>query len=143
MESDSDHSEIENVDVSKIRPGPIRHETLSEDVLTAIQFSYETVGHYVKPTLEQYELDFMRDAQPEREVAVWLRIAFAWQLYHERYITNTVLSDEQETNLVITLVLISMGVTDPKQHTKVTTTVGTDLLKCWWDVFEQMTEKEE
>jgi hypothetical protein len=39
-------------------------------------------------TLEQFEIDFMRDMHPEREVAIWCGIAKAWLAYHEDFLGN-------------------------------------------------------
>ena len=37
-----------------------------------------TIGRYVGLTLEQFEIEFMRDMHPQKEVALWFRIAKAW-----------------------------------------------------------------
>ncbi len=107
-------------------------------LIEAIKFSYDTVGHYITPTLEQWETEFMRDSRPEKEVHTWVRIALSWQLYHERNATDKVLSDEHEKNLVTTLVLISMGVIEAEKLTLVTEPEGMELVQCWSDVFEHL-----
>jgi hypothetical protein len=64
--------------------GPIRHPELSPFLLGIIGWTYRVVGRYVRPTLEQWELGFMRDMHPDREVAIWHRLAFAFVTYHRR-----------------------------------------------------------
>jgi hypothetical protein len=65
----------EPVDLSKLRPGPIRHKSLSPGLLEHIEAVHDVVGPYLDTTLEQFEIGFMRDANPEDEVAVWCSIA--------------------------------------------------------------------
>jgi hypothetical protein len=37
-------------------------------------------------TLEEFEIAFMRDMDPESEVAVWCSITAAWLAYHEKFL---------------------------------------------------------
>ena len=39
------------------------------------------IGHYIGRTLEQFEISFMRDTDPESEVALWCSIVAAWLVY--------------------------------------------------------------
>ena len=55
----------------KVQPGPIQHQNLSPDLVKELKHLYDHIGHYVQPTLEQWELGFMRDLRPEREIEVW------------------------------------------------------------------------
>jgi hypothetical protein len=71
-------NEPEYIDPKKLRPGPIRHESLPPELLALIGAVFEVVGPYLHFTLEQFEVGFMRDAHPEREVTLWCRIAKAW-----------------------------------------------------------------
>ena len=63
-------SEPEYVDPRELRPGPIRHESLPPDLLGQIRAVYDVIGPLIDMTLEQFEIYFMRDLHPEREVAV-------------------------------------------------------------------------
>ena len=74
----------EPIDLNKLHPGPIRHETLSPDLLDHIQAVYDVVGPYLSTTLEQFEIGFMRETNPEDEVAVWASITAAWIDYHKQ-----------------------------------------------------------
>lgn len=139
----SEEPEIENIDVSQLKKGPIRHESLPDGLSEAIKFSYDTVGHYITPTLEQWETEFMRVSRPEKEVHTWVRIARSWHLYHEGNATEKVLSDEHEKKLVTTLVLISMGVIEAEKLTLVTEPEGMELVQCWSDVFERLKDATE
>jgi hypothetical protein len=133
-------TKIERVRVSELNAGPIRHEPLSAELLEGLKFAYDTVGHFIHPTWEQWQIDFMRDMHSEKEIHTWLRIALSWQIYHERFVKDEVLSDEQEKDLVGTLVQISMGVIEPKQLSLVTKPVGQGLVKCWTDVFDDLSK---
>lgn len=48
-----------------IRSGPIRHDSLSDEILEQVRSIFEIVGPYLETTLEQFEVTLMRDAAPE------------------------------------------------------------------------------
>jgi hypothetical protein len=81
-------------------------------------------------TLEQFEIGFMRDMHPEREVALWCNITLAWVDYHEKYLGGDTLPEEDENKLLGTLVVISAGVDDVSKL-KVPAEVGRRLLECY------------
>jgi hypothetical protein len=123
-------SEPEYVDSRTLRPGPIRHESLPPDLLGQIRAVYDVVGPYVGMTLEQFEIGFMRDMHAEREVAIWCGIAKAWLAYHEDFLGNETLSDEEERKLLGALVAISTGVEDVSKL-NVPVEVGRRLIQCY------------
>ena len=47
------------------------------DLLGQIRAVYDAIGSHIDITLEQVEVDFMRDMHPEREVALWCGLAKA------------------------------------------------------------------
>ena len=120
----------EPVDLSKLKPGPIRHESLPLELLEQVQAIYDVIGPYLDATLEQFEIGFMRDAHPEREVAVWCSITAAWIAYHEQHLDNEFLADEDEAKLITVLIMISTGVDDVEAF-GVTPDVGQKLLDCY------------
>lgn len=65
------------MNMKDVHEGPIRHHTLPSDMLERIGRLYRTVGKHISPTLEHWEIGFMRDVRPEREIAVWLDIEAA------------------------------------------------------------------
>lgn len=82
----------------------IQHpEGLSPELEKLSRQLYKQVGRYHCKTYEQWELDFLRDTNPDKELAVWAAVADA----HRRY-----LEDHPEANprtVVSQLVLVSMG----------------------------------
>jgi hypothetical protein len=66
----------------------IRHKSLPPDLLGHIRAVYNVIGPYLGKTLDQFEIDFMRDMHPEREVALWCGIAKAWLAYDEDFLGN-------------------------------------------------------
>ena len=76
-------------------------------MLETIQAVYEVIGPYVSTSLEQFEIAFMRDMHPEREVAIWCAITAAWLAYHEKHLGDELLPDEDEKNLLSALLSIS------------------------------------
>src|SRR5262249_1959648 len=86
-------------EMRKAQPGPIPPATLSQFLLDLMRWTYKVVGRYLYPTLEQWELGFMRDRHVEDEVGFWYRAAFAFITYHKR--RNVPLrSDDEEKSLV-------------------------------------------
>ena len=123
-------SEPEYVDLSQLRPGPIRHKSLPPELLQPIKAVYDVIGKWSGMTLEQFEIGFMRDMHPENEVAVWCRIAKAWLAYHEDFLNGGTLPDEEETALLGALIAISTGVEDV-QKLGISVDVGLRLLECY------------
>lgn len=122
----------EFVDLSKLQPGPIRNESLAPELLEQIKTIYDVVGPYFGMTLEQFELGFMRDMHPAGEVAIWCSITAAWLAYHEKFLGDEMLPDEDEKKLLGALIAISTGVTDPTKL-NLPVEVGQRLLQCYDD----------
>jgi hypothetical protein len=120
----------EPIDPKNIRPGPIRHESLSDELLEQVRSIFEIVGPYLDTTLEQFEINFMRDAEPEGEVLIWSVIAAAWMDYHKQHLDDELLSDEDEKKLLAALIAISTGVKDAEAF-GVPADVGKKLLACY------------
>jgi hypothetical protein len=55
------------------RDTPIRHESLSKEDLAICAYTCKRVGKYIQPTLERWELGFMKDTHPLQELAFWVR----------------------------------------------------------------------
>ena len=123
-------NEPEYVDPRTLRPGPIRHESLPPDLLGQIKAVYDVIGEHVGMTLEEFEIGFMRDMHPESEVALWFRITKAWLAYHEDYLGNEALPNEEERKLLGALVAISTGVEDVSKL-NVPVEVGRRLVQCY------------
>ena len=120
----------EKIDLSKVRPGPIRHETLPQELLDQIRIVHELIGPYFGMTLESFEIGFMRDANPESEVEIWCGIAGAWLRYHERFMQGKLLSDAEEKKLLGALIQISSGMDDPTALS-VPVETATRLIACY------------
>ncbi|MEI8194815.1 MAG: hypothetical protein WCI73_02785 [Phycisphaerae bacterium] len=62
---------LEKVEVSKLRPGPIQHSGFSDELLQLMRVVHDRIKDVYPISLEKWELGFMRDRHPERELAVW------------------------------------------------------------------------
>ncbi len=133
-------SDPEFIDPSQIRQGPIRHESLDPILLEQIRTIYDVLGQFFNQTLEQFELGFMRDTNPEHEVVIWSAIMVVWMEYHEKYLDDVIMSDADEKKLIAAIISISAGVDDPSKL-GVPTKIGKRLLDCY-DQFEQEVEAE-
>ena len=123
-------SEPEYVDPSQLRPGLIRHESLPPELLDQIKAVFDVIGPFTAMTLEQFEIGFMRDMHPQREVAVWFRITKAWLAYHEDFLGNDRLPNEEERELLGALIAISTGVEDVSEL-GVPVEIGRRLVQCY------------
>jgi hypothetical protein len=126
-------SEPEHVDPKDLRLGPIRHKTLPPQLLEQIKAIFDVIGSYTGMTLEQFEIGFMRDMHPDREVAVWCAITAAWLAYHEKFLGDEMLPDDEERNLLGALIAISTGVRDVAKL-NVPGEIGRRLLQCYDDL---------
>jgi hypothetical protein len=126
-------SEPDFVDPKPLRPGPIRNESLPTELLDQIKAVFDVIGPYIGMTLEQFEIGFMRDMHPESEVALWCSITAAWLAYHEKFLGDETLPDEDERKLLGALIAISIGVEDVAKL-NVPVEVGRRLIPCYNDL---------
>jgi len=94
---------MENIDPRKLRPGPIRHSQLPPELEDLARHSYQVVGHFLYPTFEQWEIGFLRDANPEREIVLWFVIAEVFKVATKKR------PDLDEKEILGDLVAISSG----------------------------------
>ena len=126
-------SESEDIDPRQIRPGPIRYESLPPELLDQIKVVFDLLGPYLGTSLEQFEINLMRDSDPVSEVAVWISIAAAWMDYHEKYVGDDLLPDNEERKLLAALIAISTGLEDVSKLS-LPIEVGRRLLQCYDDL---------
>jgi hypothetical protein len=81
----SNSDEVETVRLSKLQPGPIRHEQLSDEQLRRIRKIHQTFQEVYPISLEKTIENFKRDLDPEPEIVIWERIAEAYTAYLSRY----------------------------------------------------------
>tara|TARA_R110002095_G_scaffold104141_2_gene91239 strand:- start:3196 stop:3591 length:396 start_codon:yes stop_codon:yes gene_type:complete len=122
---------------SKIRPGPIRHESLPDEMLEYVRSILEIVGPYLNTTLEQFEITLMRDEAPEDEVVIWASITAAWLDYHKQHLDDELLPEDEEKKLLAALIAISTGVEDVEKL-GVPPDVGRKLLACYDALGEEL-----
>lgn len=99
---------VEGMLSGQIQPGPIQHQQLSPVLLKEIKRLWDTVGKFICGTLEQWEIGFMREPDPESEVKAWQRIERA---------TNRYMADHRNADFRMVLAMIniySMGGSSPE-----------------------------
>jgi hypothetical protein len=125
--------EYRYVDPQDLHPGPIVNKDLPADLLEQIGAIYEVIGPYISTTLEQFEISFMRDANPEDEVTIWSCITAVWIKYHEKYLYDQMLPEDEEKKLISTLIAISTGVDDPA-ILGIDPEIARGLVECWEEI---------
>ena len=78
----------------------------------------------------------MRDANPANEIAIWYGISEGWLTYHQRFLGEAILSEQEEKKLIGALIAISTGVNDVSVL-GVPEDVGRKLLNCYGPVQSQ------
>jgi hypothetical protein len=72
---------VEWVDPKTIHPGPIQRESLSDEQMARVRKLQATFVEVDGQTVEKWVDDFRRDADPDRELRVWERMAKAYHAY--------------------------------------------------------------
>jgi len=112
---------LEKVNPDDLTQGPIRHPGGLDQVLTKWARSlHQRIGFHFYPAFEQWELGFMRDAQPQREMFVWEAIAAAYETHLKDH------PDCDKEVVATTLAGLSAGGTFD------TETPGTEALRALW-----------
>lgn len=93
--------------IESIKPGPIRHKNLHPLYVNSIRLIRASLFDVYPKSLEFWLDGFKRDLNPEREIAIWERIA---TVYLE-YSSLQELSIEQKHAAFSIIVLLSMGLT--------------------------------
>ena len=75
------NSRVEWVDPSTIQPGPIRRDTLNDEQMARIRALQTVFVEVDGQTVEQWVDNFKRDADPDKELRVWERMAKAYRAY--------------------------------------------------------------
>jgi hypothetical protein len=114
-----------------LRSGPIRHATLPPQLVEQIRAVFEVMGPYLETTLEQFEVGFMREMFPEREVACWRSIVAAWLAY-KRERPRVAAQPEKARKVLGALISISTGFDDVSKM-PVPPKVGRRLLRLYYD----------
>lgn len=66
-------------DEDQIRSGRIRNTSLPQPLLDRVRAVHSKIRHVYSLPLESFEIPFMRDREPEREVRVWESIAAGFE----------------------------------------------------------------
>jgi hypothetical protein len=102
------------VPLSDLKQGPVRHKQGLSPLLTALARDlFQRAGHYVYPTFEQWELGFMRDMHPWREILIWEAICRAYEAFLAKHPEAA-----SDANIIPALAAISAGATLEKEPEK-------------------------
>lgn len=98
----------------EIKQSPIRREELPQQLQTCVRDVWNRCAQFWKiPTFEQFEIGFLRDMQPEREIGVWQRIAAAFEAYIASH------PEADKADVITKLVLLTMGASGPDEMKKI------------------------
>ena len=96
--------EIRLVNPQELHDGPVRHSDLGPLLTLWASNLFDRIGHHLYPTFEQWELGFLRDAQPQSEMVVWEAIARAFAAYLSGH------PDCDKAAVASDVAMISMGI---------------------------------
>jgi hypothetical protein len=97
---------LTNEELKQLKQGPLQHGGLTPPQQEVARRSFMVAGRFVEPTLEQWELGFMRDMHPDGELALWVVLSVAFQKYLR---VHHVKDQKQQTRIVAALSIISSG----------------------------------
>ena len=118
--------EQQSVPLSEIKQGPLRHKQGLSPLLTKLARDlFRRGGHYIYPSFEQWELGFMRDMHPWREILIWEAICRAYEAYLAKHPEAA-----NDVKLIPTIAAISAGATLEKEPER--SQELQDLLKKAW-----------
>jgi hypothetical protein len=95
------------VSLANLREGPIRHPTLPAEFIERIRAFKEILGDADPVSLAKTIDSFKRDANPDRELAIWERIASIFQMYLSHNPTTDL---SVRKDIFAVLVSASMGI---------------------------------
>ena len=79
------NGEVQWVDPNEIRQGPIRRDSLTEEQMERIKALQKTFAEVDGQTVDEWVDSFKRDLNPNSELAIWERMAKAYQSYCEAH----------------------------------------------------------
>lgn len=103
---DSNDPNIRMVKASDLRPSPLQRESLTQQQEEAARAIFEYLKPYLDTTFEQFEINFLRDANPDAEIQVWYQIAVIHSSILEH---NPDATDDDGKDVFSSLLIISMG----------------------------------
>lgn len=106
MSSVNNETRIAEFKLCKIWPDPVDPKPLTEEQLKRTRAIYKCLGTYLNTNLEQFELNFERDQNPEQEIQIWSHIAAAHQTFLQR---NTDATGADAERAFKAFLLMSMG----------------------------------
>ena len=110
---DSNEPQIRKVKASDHYRGPRRRESLTPEQEDAACAIFEYLSPYLDTTFEQFEINFMRDANPDAEIQVWYQIAVIHSSILEH---NPDATDDDGKDVFSSLLIISMGGTSKPEN---------------------------
>lgn len=120
------------MEASKLKSGPVRHATLSDNLINRIQLIHSVFADVANESLERTINNFQRDVNPEREVAIWERMSGVFLTFIRR---RTFTVDEKKEIFGIILSL-SFGTGAEKKHSlnKISTEYVKQLRQIYYDL---------
>ena len=94
------------IPLSQIRPGPIRHVTLPSELIKRVMAYKKILGDADPAPVERSIENFKRDLNPEKEVAIWERIAHVFRTFT---IEHNITDAARRRHVLRALLMISMG----------------------------------
>jgi hypothetical protein len=96
---------IERINPADLKPLPVQHEQLTDKQLRRARKLHETFAEVNPSSLETWIDNFKRDMNPDREIAIWERIAKGYT----NYTSQKELSLEAKEDAFQTLLMCSMS----------------------------------
>lgn len=102
------NSSLINVDINKIKKGPIINDVLKEEYVVRLKLLYFNYKKFLKTSFEELIDNFKREINPRQELLTWERIFCKYEEFKE----NKKLTNIEENEIFTILLLISLESND-------------------------------
>jgi hypothetical protein len=113
-------------DIDRILQSP---SSLSPDLLDKVRIIFDVVSPILGKPLELFERQFLREACPEKAIALWCRIIATWRAYREQYLQQRC-TRAQGKAIIEALISIAAGGAD-KSSLGIEEEVAVRLVRCF------------
>lgn len=100
------------VKAGDLRRSPLQRESLTKAQEDAARAIFEYLLPYLDTTFEQFEINFLRDADPDAEIQVWYQIA----VIHSSILEHNPDATDDGKDVFSSLLIISMGATSKPEN---------------------------
>jgi len=98
--------------IRELHPGKLVHDSLSDRQVEVLKIVYRHFAHYSYESFERFELEFLRESDPEAEIAVWKQMAIIFRAYCTKHAATK--GEEKDIHDLIIQMSLGLSPDDPR-----------------------------